>query len=258
MNETCHAYEWVMSHIWISHVTHISSSHGPFRCFVCVYAWVTSHIWMSHVAHMNSSCHTFPHPTNPFIASSVYMNESRHTYEWVMLHIWISHVANISSSHESFHCFVYVCEWVMSRIWMSHVAHMNETCHACFLLPRTLWLLRLWYKHDMPHQSVRGVALIRTTRHIHMRVVPHRYVWGDALVYLTSLIHACDTIRRHVWGEMSNWYAWHDLRKCDTWLTPLWISMRLVCQFDWDAWHDVFQFGPLDWYAWHDVCVERE
>jgi len=53
-------YEWVMSHIWMRHVTHMNES-----CYT--YEWVMSHIWMSHVTHMNESCHT---------------------YEWVMSHIW--------------------------------------------------------------------------------------------------------------------------------------------------------------------------
>jgi len=51
MNGSCHTYEWVMSHIWMSHVTHMYESRHT-------YVWVTSHIWMSHVTHMNESCHT--------------------------------------------------------------------------------------------------------------------------------------------------------------------------------------------------------
>ena len=40
-----------MSHIWMSHVTHMNES-----CHT--YEWLMSHIWMSHVAHMNESGHT--------------------------------------------------------------------------------------------------------------------------------------------------------------------------------------------------------
>jgi len=67
-HEICDTYEWVMSHIWVSHVTHMNES-----CHT--YEWVMSHIWMSHVTHMNESCHT---------------------YEWVMSHIWMSHVTHMS------------------------------------------------------------------------------------------------------------------------------------------------------------------
>jgi len=39
---------WVMSHMWMSHVTHVNES-----CRTC--EWVMSHMWMSHVAHVNES-----------------------------------------------------------------------------------------------------------------------------------------------------------------------------------------------------------
>jgi len=44
MNKSSHTYEWVMSHLWMSHVT---------------LEWVMSHIWISHVTHMNESSHTY-------------------------------------------------------------------------------------------------------------------------------------------------------------------------------------------------------
>jgi len=43
--------EWVMSHIWMSHVTHMNESWH-------IYEWVMSQIWISHVTHMNESCQT--------------------------------------------------------------------------------------------------------------------------------------------------------------------------------------------------------
>jgi len=58
-----HTYERVMSHIWTSHVTHMSvetwskSKHMNESCHT--YEWVMSHIWMSHVTRMNESCHTY-------------------------------------------------------------------------------------------------------------------------------------------------------------------------------------------------------
>jgi len=56
---SCHAYECVMAHIWMSHVTQMSES-----CHT--YEWVTSHVLVSNVIHicmghvkrMNESCHT--------------------------------------------------------------------------------------------------------------------------------------------------------------------------------------------------------
>ena len=97
--ESCHTYEWVMSHVWMRVMSHICMSHVTCMIESChTHVWVMSHIWMSHITHMNESCHM---------------------YDWVMSHIWMSHVTHMNES-----CHTY--EWVMSHIWMSHVTHLNE------------------------------------------------------------------------------------------------------------------------------------
>jgi len=50
--EACHVCEWVMSHVWMSHVARMNGSCPT-------YEWVMSHMWMSHVTHMNESCRTY-------------------------------------------------------------------------------------------------------------------------------------------------------------------------------------------------------
>jgi len=93
---SCHTYAWVMSHTWMSHVTHM---HEP--CLA--HNWVMSHICMSHVSHMS---------------------ESSHIYAWVMSHIRMSHViwsqnillrnafpkpkAHITASRRTCQCLMYV------------------------------------------------------------------------------------------------------------------------------------------------------
>ena len=66
-----HTCEWVMSHIWMSHITHVNESYHTCE-------WVISRMWMSHITHMNESCHTC---------------------EWVILHIWMSHVKQVAFEH---------------------------------------------------------------------------------------------------------------------------------------------------------------
>ena len=52
MNESCHTYEWVMSHIWMSHGTHMND--GP-----CATHRNALHYAATHVHHIrNESCHT--------------------------------------------------------------------------------------------------------------------------------------------------------------------------------------------------------
>ena len=53
------------------------------------YEWVMSHIWMSHITHMNVSCH-----------NKQELNESCHTYDWVMSHTWMSHVTHTNRNHD--------------------------------------------------------------------------------------------------------------------------------------------------------------
>ena len=85
MNEPYHTYEWVMSHIWMSHVTRMNESRHTYERWnmiqIKAYERVMSHIWMSHVTHMNESCHT---------------------YERVMSHIWaLKHDPNQSTWSKS-------------------------------------------------------------------------------------------------------------------------------------------------------------
>jgi len=96
MNESCHSYEWVMSHIWMTHANE-SGTHMNDSC-------------MSHVTHMNESCHSYEWVMSHIWISLV--NESvtnmNDSYEWVMSHIWIS------ASYHTYEC-------VKSHVWMSHV-----------------------------------------------------------------------------------------------------------------------------------------
>ena len=45
MNESCHTYEWVMSHVWMSNV-YVGMSHDSHMNEAC-------HTWMRHDSHMN-------------------------------------------------------------------------------------------------------------------------------------------------------------------------------------------------------------
>jgi len=51
MNESCHTYEWVVSFVWMCHVTHVN--HSVHTC-----EWVMAHVPMRHDAHVDESCHT--------------------------------------------------------------------------------------------------------------------------------------------------------------------------------------------------------
>jgi len=127
-----------MSHISMSHVTHINES-----CHT--YQWVMSHISMSHVTHINESCHTYEwvmnmplfnlliprrvkthsnHFTLYWYTRVSCMNVHRcvmsestlgHTYEWVMSMKESSHIWILTHRHDSF-----TCVRTRSQTWLIH------------------------------------------------------------------------------------------------------------------------------------------
>jgi len=72
-----HICEWVMSHVWMSHVTHVNE--------------VMSHMWMSHVTHMDESCHVW-------MSRATRVYESCHKDECVMSHIWMRRATRMKKS----------------------------------------------------------------------------------------------------------------------------------------------------------------
>ena len=163
---------WVMSHMWMSHVTHVNES-----CHTC--EWVMSHIWMSHVTRMNESCHTC---------------------EWVMSHMWMSYNTYTAAQHCTDHrssasptCvtwLIHMCDMTHSYVW-----------HDSFI--RVIWLVHMW--RDSIHTCrdsficARGTPVVGV---IHMSTL-HRlkffFFWVSS-VRVTCLIPMwCDSI--HVWRD---------------------------------------------------------
>jgi len=127
----CDAAIWcmgVMSHMWMSHVTHVDTSCRTHECVI----WQT---WMILVAHMN---------------------DSYRTHEWVMWQTCIDHVAHllilpcarIRRSH-LMHESCLQCEWPMSHLWLNYITYMNGSCHThaisllCVLPPQwsDVWVM---------------------------------------------------------------------------------------------------------------------
>ena len=81
----------------MSHVTRMDESRHT-------YGWVMSHIWVRHVTRMNTSCmahaadilYLLPTITSLPKIYVICMSASCHTHEWDVSHIWMSHV-----THES-------------------------------------------------------------------------------------------------------------------------------------------------------------
>jgi len=103
-----------------------------------IYRWVMSQIWMSHVTYMNESCH-------PCFIVRIYRERDRlfllHTPTdlWCTLRETPIHI-NVTHMNASCH----TCAWVISHIWMSNVTHMNASCHACTWHAYECLMSHLW------------------------------------------------------------------------------------------------------------------
>ena len=151
MWESCHTYEWVISHKWMSRGAHMNES-----CHTC--EWVMPHIWMSDATHMNV-----------WISHVIHVHESRHvgldcrgwrgdveschTYELVVSHVWISHVTQM---HESCHTHAWVTSlgpWLkrLNRWCVSHVTHLNGSCHTYEWFMSHIWMSRITRMNESYH-----------------------------------------------------------------------------------------------------------
>jgi len=176
MNGSCHACEWVMSHMWMRHDTHVNvKSHHTYLItrrlgsrnvnesrHTCKY--VMSHMWISHDVKMGSVIH---------------VNESCHTFEWFMPHMWISNVTHVDESY-------YTCEYVMSHVWKSHATHANVSSHTCEWVMTCVCV--------MSHMWISNVTRLNESHHTCECVISH--VW-------TSRFVAWKGVMSHMWKNMT-------------------------------------------------------
>jgi len=178
MKNSCHTYEWVMSHARMGHVTHMRESC---HTRVCVMShrththtspsptlhkdwceWVVSNIWMSHATHANKSCDTCKsRMSHVWMSHATHTNEWCHTNEWVTSHTWMRYVTHTNDSYLTY-------EWVLSHVWMSHITRINESCHThthtqvSYRLPPT----RHMWAHPHAFVSCEKRPIFRAKRHL--------------------------------------------------------------------------------------------
>jgi len=132
-NETCYTSEWVMSHMQMSHVTHINESRHVYKWvmsrmrihsdavafFYAAYThlyltseWVMSHVQMSHVTRVKQPCHTCE-----WVMTQMRIHSDAVSLSVCRLYLFTSHVTHSYVWHDSF-------------LLMSHVTHVNESWHA--------------------------------------------------------------------------------------------------------------------------------
>jgi len=214
MNEPGHTRKWSMSHIQISHVTHINASwHTNTRmdgsCHTFVPAKVgllfTPHILkMSHVTRMNESCHTYEWVMSHILIMShvTHTNESCHIYEWVTSHVrhiyeWVTSHVRIRMSHVSHER---VTSYIYIRMSPVTHTHMNESCHT-YKTPQRPWMSNVTHTyinkscHTCTYEWVMLHIYVWMSHvaHTHMNESCHTYEWVVSHTYIA--IMSC----LHIW-----------------------------------------------------------
>jgi len=280
MNESCHTYEWVTSHIWVIHVTLMNESRHTYESFML-------HSWMSHVTHMSHSCYTHEWVTSHTWTMHVtQMNESHHAYERVMSHVWMGHVTQASETPLHKHLKlqgiseVYVVGVAFdycvgstgyhSYVSLSHthsfMCHMNHTNERHDSLIYVTWRFRMC---DMPHSCVwrDSFKVVRVafdycvgnTRVGHdsfVCVMTHLWVCGVAFVCISCHARLLHWQHWCVVCDMNYSNVWHDSFVCAAWLIRYMTTSKVLCH-SFAVWHDSFAVCHDFFAVWHDsfaVC----
>jgi len=121
-----------------THESRYTYEHATSQIWLRTYSWVLSHMWISHATHMNPNCFGALHVTRG-------THVSHHTYEHATSHIWLrtderdtshvwtptvpelytSHAVHMSHvSHMNAHTYI----WITSHIWTR--THTDGSCHT--------------------------------------------------------------------------------------------------------------------------------
>jgi len=206
MNESCHTYEWVMSHIWMSHITHTDE-----LCHTC--KWIASNIRMDHITHINGSCHRYEWVMLHICTLSVESN----ALVWMKLsHLWVTSYIQIPYSFYSV-CSntLLILQWML---WgMSQKPHFMtyksgyEVCDTNQVMRRVTWVCyeashtphilmrhvtRYTYKSGIAVSRAHTLSLSLSLFHTHT----HTLILGRA--WRASMNEPCHTYARvmsHIW-----------------------------------------------------------
>jgi len=169
VDESCHTYERVESHTWVSHAT---------------YEWVTSH--------MNKSCHTYERVTshtsghtsrgacarpagcNTVIYTYTYAIHDAHTlWSCILIHTWRTYIMVMSTD-------AHILWWFILYTYMMHIHYSDVYLHDAHTLWRCIQYTDTytthvyygdvyWYIHDAHTLCV--------TAHVWLQWLITRYVY---------------------------------------------------------------------------------
>ena len=244
-NGSCLISEWVMSHIWMSHVSFVNELYLP-RIRVLdsnVEKWVMSHIWVSHVSYLSESCLIREWVVSPSHSSSrlecremshvSYLSESCLISKWVMSHSWMSCIS-LAFESRGRSSIVYQMSHSHSRMsnisrishshsWMSfqdirrHFQWMSIEClsNVSFSFPNVYSRHSKWVHQTFPvnvyWMSIKCLILI-----------------VECLFEVSPRMQVSRASSTNVW-DMTHSDMRHDSFRYETWLIQIWDMMSIQC-----------------------------
>ena len=185
-----HTYEWVLSHIYLGHITHMNESRHTYK-------WVTSHIWVRPGANENTSCHA-----RMWVMShnDSFIRVTWHSYVWHyyscvghdmltrvtwLIHACDRHIHIYDMTHSCEWHGVFMCDKAHAHLrhnsfvhvtkltcvtWLIHTCHMTHKTHPCVWHHSCVW-------HHV-RKSSKDYVIFVWERHV-------------SIVWVTWLIHIC-------------------------------------------------------------------
>jgi len=167
MNESCHTYEWVMSHIWISHATHTWMSHDTYvNESRHIYEWIMSHIWMSRVMHM---------------------------WHGSFIQVWNGDFKR-QLCYFTWHDLFIQCSWHYSLIQVWHLKAIMLPCVSSLTYTMYVtWLMYTMYGHDSFIQSTWHDSLRQIWNRDILRQLCYR-VCHDSFIHCMDMTHSYNVL----------------------------------------------------------------
>jgi len=196
-------YERVTSHICTTR-PHISTSRTCARVCHVTQEWVMSHIWMNHATHMNDVSHIFDTcaTCRPHIWTSAHLDESKIGHKCFCKNIcdtYVEHTCDVPHSYV----------WRTSFIRVTYLIHMCDVPHSYVWPDSFIWdrcagiqmcgrLVQMYGRHVSRDTCERG----------------HTYEWGMSHMCSTYVSHMCGmthvahTNESRGTGEACDTYEW--------------------------------------------------
>jgi len=205
MNESCHADQWVLSHIWMCHITAVHECvyvRGGDECVWALDEWVMSRRSMSHVTYMNVSYYSCTWMcicerggwvclSTRWMSHVTQINESCHIYECVILQLYMS-VYAWEGGGECVCTFVILQVYMSVYMWEGRASlferSMKESWRADQWVVSHTWMCHITGVHECV--CVRGGGRVGLSARW-MSLVTHQWVMSHIWKSHITGVHEC-------------------------------------------------------------------